>query len=179
MARYVFKSDLSVDGIKNLQQQLMNYRDVILKDKLKRIALELATIGIDVASAQVDSSPLGHYVTLKTDISPLRYGTRAILTGIGEVKYAPEKEPFNLLLAIEFGAGIYYNPKPNPNASDFGLGVGTFPNQVHAFEDGWYFWDEASGEWKYSHGVKATMPFHKADIAMITSIKQVVKEVFS
>lgn len=179
MARYVFKSDLSTDGIKNLQKQLMNYRDVILKDKLKLIAVELSNIGFEVAKAQVDSSPLGHYVTLKTDISPLRFGTRAVLTGIGVVKYAEGREPFNLLLAIEFGAGIYYNPKPNPNAGDFGLGVGTFPGQVHALEDGWYYWDDKTQSWKYTHGVKATMPFHKADVALLTNAKEIVREVFS
>lgn len=179
MAKYVFKGSLSTEGIENIKKQLLNYRNVTLKDKVRQISMKLAEIGIDVATAQVDSSPLGHYVTLNLDISPVQAGTRAILTAIGEVKHADGREPFNLLLALEFGAGIYYNPKPNPNASDFGLGIGTFPGQVHAFEDGWYYWDEQTQSWKYTHGVKATMPMYKANTAIITNIKNVVREVFS
>lgn len=179
MAKYVFKGSLSTEGIENIKKQLLNYRNVTLKDKVRQISMKLAEIGIDVATAQVDSSPLGHYVTLNLDISPVQAGTRAILTAIGEVKHADGREPFNLLLALEFGSGIYYNANKNPHSDKFGLGPGTFPGQVHAFEDGWYYWDEKTQSWKYTHGVKATMPMHKAEIEIISNIKRIAKEVFS
>ena len=44
---------------------------------------------------------------------------------------------------IEFGAGIHYNKSSsNPKSKDFKLGVGTFPDQTHAFDsNGWYYWE--------------------------------------
>ena len=79
---------------------------------------------------------------------------------------------------MEFGAGIHYNSTANPNADKFGFGVGTFPGQVHAFEDGWYYWNEEAQEWQYTHGVKATMPMYNADIEIIQNVVKTAKEVF-
>ena len=59
------------------------------------------------------------------------------------------------------------------------MGVGTFPDQTHAFQDqGWYYMD-VSGEWHHSYGVKATMPMYNADIEMILNLRKIAKEVFS
>ena len=34
--------------------------------------------------------------------------------------YGEKYKPFSTILAIEFGAGISYNPNPNPNADKVG-----------------------------------------------------------
>lgn len=82
------------------------------------------------------------------------------------------------MLAIESGAGIHYNSTPNPIADKFGLGVGTFHGQVHAFEDMWFYWDENAQEWKPTHGVKATIPMYSADMKNIKNVVKIAKEVF-
>ena len=82
-------------------------------------------------------------------------------------------------MLIEFGAGIHYNHVENPKASEFGMGVGTYPGQTHAFqEEGWYYMDE-SGEWHHTYGVKATMPMYNADIEILMNINRVAREIFS
>lgn len=178
MAKKVIKADLSVKGIENLKKQLIQYRDVELPNKCRELATRLAQLGVTVAQAKTDESPLGKYVTLRTDIPAEKMGCKAILIATGDVKESEGYAPFNTLLAIEFGAGIHHNPTPNPNAAKFEMGVGTFPGQIHAFQDGWYYWDEEAQEWRYTHGVKSTMPMYHADMEIIKSVVKVAKEVF-
>lgn len=178
MAKRVFKTDLSVKGIENLKKELMNYRDVELPNKCKELVVRLADLGINVAQAKIDESPLGKYVTIRTDLKPEKAGCKAILVATGSVMESEGYAPFNTLLAIEFGAGIHYNPVPNPNSDKFGLGVGTFPGQTHAFEDFWFYWDEVDEKWKPTHGVKATMPMYYASMEITLQVVKIAKEVF-
>lgn len=178
MAKRTLNATLSTTSIRKLQDELKKYQND-LTTKCKLLAKELAEIGVKVAEARIGESPLGKYVSIQTDISEEQAGCKAVLIATGEVKKSDGYAPFNTLLAIEFGAGIHYNQTPNPNADKFGLGVGTFPGQIHAFEDGWYYWDDKAQEWRYTHGVKATMPMYSADMAIIKDVVKTAKEVFS
>ena len=171
------KSDLSVKGIDSLIRELQKYKDD-LPNKCKKLVSELLQSGVEVSKARISDSPLGKYVTVTTNISSEKMGCKGILLAKGAVKEQEGYAPFSILLAIEFGAGIHYNPTPNPNADKFGLGVGTFPGQIHAYEDFWFYWDENAKEWKPTHGVKATMPMYSADMEIIQNIVKVAKEVF-
>ena len=178
MAKKVFKSDLSVSGLNELKRQLLQYKDA-LPTKCEKLVSRLLESGLSVANARVGESPLGKYVTVTTNISSEKMGCKGILLAKGAVKEQDGYAPFSILLAIEFGAGIHYNPTPNPNADKFGLGVGTFPGQVHAFQsEGWMYWDEKAQEWRHTYGVKATMPLYNADIEIIQNVIRIAKEVF-
>lgn len=169
--------NLSVSSIRQLQEDLRKYQDS-LTYKCRLLAEELAKAGIKVTQAKIDESPLGKYVAIKTNITEEKAGCKAILVATGSVKESEGYAPFNTLLAIEFGAGIHYNKTPNPNADKFGMGVGTFPGQIHAFEDGWYYWDDKAQKWRYTHGVKATMPMYNASMEIQQSIIKIAKDVF-
>lgn len=177
MAKKILKADLSVSSINNLKKQLQDYQKELTR-KCKQLAERLSEIGIKVAQVRIDESPLGKYVTIKTDITEEQAGCKAILVAAGETFEHEGYSPFNSLLAIEFGAGIYYNPIPNPNADKFGLGVGTFPGQIHAYEDYWFYWDEEKQEWLSTHGVKATMPMYQASMEIQQNIVKAAKEIF-
>ena len=177
MAKKVFKSDLSVNGIEAIKSQLLQYRNS-LPIKCETLVSRLLQSGVAVSQAKISESPLGKYVTVTTNISADNMGCKGILLAKGAVKEQEGYAPFSILLAIEFGAGIHYNPTPNPNADKFGLGVGTFPGQIHAFEDLWFYWDEDAQEWKPTHGVKATMPMYSADMEIIQNVVKLAKEVF-
>lgn len=84
-----------------------------------------------------------------------------------------------LVLFFEFGAGIYYNETlDNPLGTKYGMGVGTYPNQTHAFdENGWYYQDDG-GEWHHSYGVQATMPLYKAQRKMKEMASAEIRKVF-
>ena len=178
MAKKVFKSDLSVKGIEALKSQLLQYRNS-LPIKCETLVSRLLQSGVAVSQTKISESPLGKYVTVTTNISADKMGCKGILLAKGAVKEQEGYAPFSILLAIEFGAGIHYNPTPNPNADKFGLGVGTYPGQIHAFEDLWFYWDEDAQEWKPTHGVKATMPMYSADMEIIRNVVKTAKEVFA
>lgn len=178
MAKKVFKTDLSVKGLERLKKELLEYKQDHLQTKVKMLTERLTESGVSIAKARINESPLGKYVTIQTNITKEQAGCKAIIVTTGAVKESDGYAPFNTLLAIEFGAGIHHNPTANPNADKFGLGVGTFPGQIHAFEDGWWYWDDKLLEWRYTHGVKATMPMYNASIEMQNKIVSIAKEVF-
>lgn len=179
MATKKFTVDiLSKSSVEDLKRKIEAYRDDLPR-KCEEIATELAKIGLDVASAKVNESPLGKYVTLSIQNENIPNGSKALLIARGEVKQSEGYADFSTILAIEFGAGIYYNKTINPNADKLGYGPGTFPGQIHAMEDGWYFWDEKNQVWKYTHGVRATMPMYNATMEIYNQAVKVVKGVFA
>ena len=172
-----FSEELSVKGIEALKSQLLQYKDS-LPIKCEKLVSRLLQSGVAVSQTKISESPLGKYVTVTTDVSADKMGCNGILLAKGAVKEQEGYAPFSILLAIEFGAGIHYNPTPNPNADKLGLGVGTFPGQTHAFEDMWWYWDEDKQEWKPTHGIKATMPMYSAYMEIIQNVVKYAKEVF-
>ena len=179
MAKKLFKSDLSVKGIEALKSQLLQYKDS-LSIKCETLVSRLLQSGVGVSQSKISESPLGKYVTVTTDISADKMGCNGILLAKGTVKEQDGYEPFSILLAIEFGAGIHFNPEPNSLiSSEFPYGVGTFPGQTHAYQDMWFYWDENTQEWKPTHGVKATMPMYSADMEIIQNVVKFAKEVFA
>ena len=179
MAKKVFKSNLSVKGIEDLKSQLLQYKDS-LPIKCEKLVSRLLQSGVEVSQSKISESPLGKYVTVTTNISADKMGCKGILLAKGAVKEQEGYEPFSILLAIEFGAGIHFNPTPNPLiSSEFPYGVGTFPGQTHAYQDTWFYWDENTQEWKPTHGVKATMPMYSADMQIIQNVVKTAKEVFA
>ena len=174
----VFKSGLSVKELENLKNELKNYKSEIVKNTEIMVS-RLLQSGIAVSQTKISESPLGKYVTVTTNVSSDNIGCKGILLAKGAVKEQEGYEPFSILLAIEFGAGAHFNPTPNPLiSSEFPYGVGTFPNQIHAYQDLWFYWDENTQEWKPTHGVKATMPMYNADTDIIQNVVKVAKEVF-
>ena len=179
MAKKVFKADISVKGIEALKSQLLQYKDS-LPIKCEKLVSRLLQSGVAVSQAKISESPLGKYVTVTTNISADEMGCKGILLAKGAVKEQDGYAPFSILLAIEFGAGVHFNPTPNPLiSSEFPYGVGTFPGQTHAYQDMWFYWDENTQEWKPTHGVKATMPMYSADMEIIQNVVKFAKEVFA
>lgn len=179
MAKKVFKADMSVKGIEALKSKLLQYKDS-LPIKCEKLVSRLLQSGVTVSQTKISESPLGKYVTVTTNISADKMGCKGILLAKGAVKEQDGYAPFSILLAIEFGAGIHFNPTPNPLiSSEFPYGVGTFPGQVHAYQDLWFYWDENTQEWKPTHGVKATMPMYNADMEIIQNVVKFAKEVFA
>ena len=174
----VFKSGLSVKELENLKNELKNYKSEIVKNTEIMVS-RLLQSGVVVSQSKISESPLGKYVTVTTNISADKIGCKGILLAKGAVKEQDGYAPFSVLLAIEFGAGVHFNPTQNPLiGSEFPYGVGTFPGQTHAYQDMWWYWDENTQEWKPTHGVKATMPMYSADMEIIQNVVKLAKEVF-
>lgn len=160
-------------AIKTIEQ----YRNDLPR-KCQEICRRLSEIGEQTALVAISESPQGKAVTLRVDINPSKMGCQAMIVGTGKTVTDEKGRNFNLLFGIEFGSGIRYNPTENPLASDFGMGVGTFPGQKHALDPGGWMYLDKDGNWKHSYGIKATMPFYKAMLEIRKNVDKVVKEVF-
>ena len=178
MARKTIKVDIfNPKSIQNCIKQIESYRDDLPR-KCQEICRRLSEEGVRVADVAINSVPIGKTITLTTDINPSKIGCKAIMKMTGRETRTEDGRIFFSALAIEFGSGIYYNKTANPKASEFGMGVGTFPGQTHAENpEGWYYLD-SNGEWKHSYGVQASMPMYKASVALRQKIDSIVKEVF-
>lgn len=175
MGKKVIRGDLSSKGIQSIINQLQDYKkDLYCKTEL--LCQRLAEAGMTVAQSAVGESPLGKTITLRIDMEPSKAGCKAMLIASGQTK-SNDYGTVNTLLLVEFGAGVFYNPSDNPKAGEMGYGIGTFPGQIHAFEDGWYYWGEDE-KWHYTHGIKATMPMYNASVTVRQQVAEIAREVF-
>lgn len=167
---------LSVNEINKAVKELEKYKSD-LNRKCEELCRRLIAAGNTVALQNINDSPLGKTITLGSEITPEKAGCRAILFSTGQIK-SNEYGEINTLLLVEFGAGIHYNSVENPKAPELGMGVGSFPGQLHAFdENGWYYMGD-DGQWHHSYGVKATMPMYKTGKEMREQVVKIAREVF-
>ena len=167
----------SQKSIQNAIKQIEQYRDDLPR-KCQEICRRLCEAGQQAALVAIQESPQGKAVMLRMDIDPSKTGCKAMLIGTGKTVTDDRGRTYNLLLGIEFGSGIRLNSTANPLASEFGMGVGTFPDQKHALDPGGWMYLDKDGNWKHSYGIKATMPMHKAMVEIRRNLEAVIREVF-
>lgn len=85
------------------------------------------------------------------------------------------------VLFIEFGAGILAKDQVHPQSAEFGMGIGTYPGQKHAFDEkGWYLPREKSGgHLVHTFGNPPNMPVYNTAKDLKAEISRVVTEVFA
>lgn len=178
MARKTIKVDIfNPKSIQDCIKQIESYRDDLPR-KCQEICRRLCEIGQQTALVAINESPQGKAVTLRMDIDPSKTGCKAMLIGTGKTVTDDKGRTFNVLFGIEFGSGIRYNATANPKAAEFGMGVGTFPDQKHALNPGGWMYLDKDGNWKHSYGIKATMPMYKAIVEIRRNLDTVIREVF-
>jgi hypothetical protein len=193
MGRTTIRMDLSLSGIRNAQQAVIQYRNQ-LHDRLIRFVDRLADYGIDMARVEMavpNGSDEGKdnnysmYIAFSKDISDFGLGVRCILvatnTGIIQSRWvmsdgSVRTADVSPLLMLEFGAGTIAG---NSNASRYGMGTRTFPGQTHADDpEGWWYQDADTMRWYHSKGYVARMPIQKAADEMIRQVRRAMREVF-
>ena len=160
-------------------KELEKYRDSLI-DKNDIFIKRLAEIGVVAAESRLatgegDSDRNCRFSMLFQTAEGIAEG-RIIITSTPHID--KDGRVFYPHLAWEFGAGIYYNNgNANPLASEFGMGVGTFPDQKFAFNDSWWYKDD-EGNLHLSKGTQATMPMFNASKEIIQQIETIAREVF-
>ena len=161
-------------------EYLEKYRDE-LKNKNDLFVRRLAEIGVTAAEAKLktgqgDSSREARFSIIFNTSEGMVEG-RIIITSTPHID--KEGRVFYPHLAWEFGSGIYFNNgNANPKAHEFGMGVGTFPDQKNALRDYWWYKDD-NGTLHLSHGTEATMPMYNASLDIINNIERIAREVFN
>ena len=163
MSRKKIVVPLSESGIQKIQDELTVYRKW-QEEKALELAERLAALGATVAS--------------------IRF-SRAVYTGKKDVEVTVEALPNGYkvkadgesVLFIEFGSGVTYG-YGHPEAGEFGMGPGTYPNGKGHWDDpkGWYLPKSAGGG--HTFGNPPAMPMYEARKAIEQELPRIVKEVF-
>lgn len=177
---------LKSGSIQRVQRELRAYKER-LKEQEAEFVNRLADIGVNVARLNVNGQ--GDYGAEDVEIKPISavvnfsvegHEVTAKIEMSSTPKVTKEGRVFYPHLAVEFGAGIYYNNgNANPYASELGMGVNTFNDDSDAAIDPGYWWyRDENGNPHLSYGTEATMPMYKASLEIIQNIQSIAREVF-
>lgn len=160
---------LSQDSIKRAIKEVEKYKQDLLR-KNQILVERLSKIGLEVVQSTMESIP---------DEEKGSYYTEIINNSSGEIAGVSIRLTGDKVLFLEFSAGIRYGTKNYPLPSGNKYGMGTYPGKGHWDDpDGWWYIDE-SGNKHHSYGNRAYMPMYHAEQAIIISVREIAKEVFS
>lgn len=164
--------NLSVDGMKELNNKLMQYEQS-LSYKVEEFIHRLMDIGITVTNAKVAEAQ-------GKDGDKAIPMTATVTERSGNTYYGVIYLEGSQALFIEFGSGIYFNNgNAHPLSKKFGYGVGTYPNQKHALDSGGWWYRGDDDNLRHSLGTQATMPLFNAKMEMELEFGRIAQEVFS
>lgn len=180
MARRVFRTDLSVRGIENLQKQLLDYRNSELPRKLDLFVKRLAESGIPTIESRMAEASYTYDekgIESGSDTSHNTYVKVDSLIGMSRATLVLEGAE---VLFIEFGAGVAYNgsvgSSPHPLGAQYGFLIGSY-GMGNGSKQVWGYYAD-SGELVLTRGTKATMPMYSADLEIINNVVAIAKGVF-
>ena len=155
---------LGSGSIRNAIKELKSYRDS-LDAKVDELLEKLAYIGVKEASIRFTTAMYDGVNDSSVTLEPIKDGDCIKAEG-------------RAVAFIEFGAGVYHNPRePYPNPRPTGIvGIGEY-GKGYGKRRAWGFRDE-SGELVITHGTPAAMPMWYASEEMRTAIIKIFKEVF-
>ena len=155
---------LSVSGVQKLLDELQEYRRW-QKEKAVELAQRLAMLGATGAS-------IGFSRAIYSGIKDTNVSIVAIPGG-----YAVKADGESVLF-IEFGSGVTYG-SGHPEASEFGMGPGTYPEGKGHWDDpnGWWIPKSAGGG--HTYGNPPAMPMYEARKQIEQELPRIVREVFS
>ena len=174
MAKYKFKSDLSVDGIANLRKQLQDYKNNTLQTKLKEFVRKLAEEGVEVAQGNIASLEAIFTGELFNSIHTRDGGSTkdsAIFFVIADSEHAA---------FVEYGTG--QRGEENPYPYDFPEGVqwdynsGSTIIEFSPGEYGWFY--PRDGKWYFTQGMPSRPFMYETAITLSQRVKKIAKEVF-
>lgn len=160
MARDIIVDPFDRRSITEAMKELRKYRRWILT-KETELRLRLAQLGATVASIQFARAIYNgsNNVSVRVDDA----GGVAVIYAEGSA-----------VAFIEFGAGSRYG-YGHPEAGQFGMGPGTFP-------DGKGHWDDPNGWWyghgEHSFGNPPAMAMYQAREEIVQQLTQIAREVF-
>lgn len=153
--------ELSNRSITNAIKEVRKYQAWV-KAKETELRSRLAMLGATVASIQFARAIYNgsNDVTVRVDDT----GSVAVIYAEGEA-----------VAFIEFGAGATYG-YGHPQAGEFGVGPGTYP-------DGKGHWDDPKGWWygsgQHSYGNPPAMAMYRAVQEITENVTKIAKEVFA
>lgn len=165
------KVSLSQKSIESAIKQVEQYKNS-LRARNELFVRRLAEIGItDVNSrlSQIGAS-LPHDEPIGT-----AYIENSSLYNVARMKIVVAS---SMILFVEFGTGIRYVGTQNPKAAEMGYGPGTYPGKGHWDDPNGWNYEDKTGVFHHTYGIKAQMPMYKASVDLRAQILTIAREVF-
>lgn len=165
----------AIDALEKYKKDLVNKEELFCR--------KLADIGVNAAMMTLATK--GHGDSDRSASFNIEFTVDGnTVNGILSITSTPTKTADGSIyyphLGWEFGTGNYFNSmkSPSPDAGKLGMGPGTFPDQRHVPNPGFWYYRDENGDAVRSYGTQATMPMHTAVVEMIKSIETVAMEVY-
>lgn len=169
---------LTKESIDKAVKQLQEYQKWVNK-KTYKLVDELTKVGIPVIEDNIQKATYTYDGKIRSG-SDTEHTTHVNISGNGNSIVANLIVNGEEIMFIEFGAGVYYNgsagASPHPKGSANGMVIGSY-GKGHGVKKVWGYYDD-NGELILTHGVKATMPVYKAEMAIIEEYVNVARRVF-
>ena len=178
MAKYNFSMRLNEQSIKQLEKELRNYKQNILRGKIQKFVDELLSVGISTAYLKVNQATdfeKKHYVNYISFSKKVVYDDKETLIVylVGEGEMQGEVKPLSMM---EWGSALHALPVEQAYGG-FG-GKGTFATTgANLDKESWHYQD-AEGNWKTNHSVKPQRPMYSASVTMKSEILRIARRVF-
>lgn len=185
------KVDLSASGFRKAARELKKFQDELMR-LTRKFLDELMERGISVSVA--NAGEYSQFLVFTKELTDTPKGVLAIYRGSSpqiERKWVNsggvQSYMVSPIMLAEFGSGWMasdsrdgHSRQPNDYMARLaGMGQGTMPGQIHAFDPMGWTWTDLNGVQHHSFGEKPTMPMYRAYLEMMDSVDSVVREVFA
>lgn len=176
MAKKVFKADLSISSIRQLQKDLQRYNDILVI-KARELAERLSELGVEIARvkiAKLDAIFTGELIeSLHSEYKGSnKYG--AVFAVIADSEHA---------VFVEFGTGQRGMDKPYPyplpDGANWDYATGKTIRQNAKTGAYYWFYPGRDGQWHYTEGMPSRPFLYNTSLELQQKISSVAKEVFS
>lgn len=176
MSKYIFKSDLSTDGVQKLIDDLINYKKDILQRKINLLAKTLAEDGVHIAQANVarlDAIFTGELINSISDKQVASKRGTAVFFIVADSDHAA---------FVEFGTGqvgkenSYPYPLPEGIKWEYNSGKSIIP--IGPGQYGWFYPGD-DGRWYFTQGMPSRPFMYETLLEVMKKVEKTAKEVFN
>lgn len=174
MGVHKFKTDLSIKGIEKLKKELLNYKNVELRQKVNTLVRLLAEKGVLIAQANITSYDAIFTGELLSSISAKNGGGTngtAIFYIVADSKHA---------VFVEFGTGQIGSeapyPYPLPPGVDWEYNSGKTIFEISPGQYGWFY--PKGDKWYFTQGMPSRPFMYETAMELQELILKTAREVF-
>ena len=174
MGVHKYKTDLSVNGIEQLKKELLNYKNVELRQKVNTLVRLLAEKGVLIAQANITSYDAIFTGELLSSISAKNGGGTngtAIFYIVADSKHA---------VFVEFGTGQIGSeapyPYPLPPGVDWKYNSGKTIFEISPGQYGWFY--PKGDKWYFTQGMPSRPFMYETAMELQELILKTAREVF-
>lgn len=174
MGVHKYKTDLSVKGIEQLKKELLNYKNVELRQKVNTLVRLLAEKGVLIAQANITSYDAIFTGELLSSISAKNGGGTngtAIFYIVADSRHA---------VFVEFGTGQIGSeapyPYPLPPGVDWEYNSGKTIFEISPGQYGWFY--PKGDKWYFTQGMPSRPFMYETAMELQELILKTAREVF-